>query len=235
MKNEGHKLQMKHIILSLFKGTPKPLEANAKIISSINRDCVDSLIVYLDYIEGDEVSNKQHHGGPNRVLHYYPSEHYVFWKTAYPEIKCSPGEMGENISSTGLNEKNVCIGDVYKIGEVELLVTEPRKPCGIINLQFQLKGMARRVQKESKTGWFFRVLKPGTIHIGDEIELLNRPYPALTIDICVQSLLIKPNEAILHKMVQNPILSTNWKTPAQIYLDKAELTDDRHRLGEENS
>lgn len=232
MKNERVKALMKPSILSLFKGKPKPMEANPKIISSINRDSVDSLSVYLDHIEGDEVSNKQHHGGLNRVVHYYPSEHYAFWKTIYPEIKCAPGEMGENISSTGLDEKNVCIGDVYKIGEVELIVTEPRKPCGVINVQFQLKGMARRVQNESKTGWFFRVLKAGTIRLGDEIELLSRPYPILTIDLCVQSLLITPNEAVLQQMVLNPILSTNWKTPAQVYLDKAVLPDDGHRLGE---
>jgi len=223
---------MKPIVLNLFKGKPKPLKGNPKIISSIDRDSVDSLSVYLDHIEGDEVRNKQHHGGPNRVVHYYPSEHYLFWKRTYPEIKCAPGEMGENISSSGLDEKNVCIGDVYKIGEVELLVTEPRKPCGTINVQFQVKGLARRVQSESKTGWFFRVLKAGTIHLGDEIELLNRPYPALTIDACVQSLLIAPNKVVLQQMVLNPILSTNWKTPAQTYLDKAELPDDGHRLGE---
>lgn len=224
--------KMKNKILGLFRGTPRPLESRPELLSAFSRQSVDLLKVHLDFIEGDEVANKIHHGGTNRVLHYYPSEHYSFWKKLYPDLNGHPGSMGENISSSGLDEKNVCIGDIFRIGEVEAIVTEPRKPCGTINLHFQVKGLARKVQEEMKTGWFFKIIKPGIINAGDEIELLSRQFPELTIETCIRALLIHPDESILNKMINNPVLSENWKKPARNYLEKHEIPDDRARLGD---
>lgn len=223
---------MKSKISGLFRGTPQSLKYRPQLLSAINRQSVESLNVHSEFIEGDEVANKIHHGGINRVLHYYPPEHYAFWHKLYPDMQGYPGSMGENISSSGFTEKNVCIGDIFRIGEVEGVVTEPRKPCGTINLQFQVKGLARKVQDEMKTGWFYKIIKPGIIKIGDEIELISRQYSDLTIEACIKALLVEPDELILRKMIINPILSDNWKKPARIYLETHEFPDDRPRLGE---
>ena len=219
-------------ILHLFKGAPAPLKSNQKIITAINRTEVDILNVYKDSIEGDEVYNKIHHGGLQRVIHHYPLEHYIFWKNLFPGTHFSPGLMGENISTAGLTEENVCIGDTYRIGSTLCVVSEPRKPCATINHQFQITGFARKVQSEAKTGWFYKIFQEGIIRSGDEIILEERLYPELTIKECVQALLVHPDRVILEMMGQNPALSNNWRIPAREFLKSGTLPDDRGRLGE---
>lgn len=219
-------------IMHVLRGTPAPLNHDSAVITAINRHKVLALRVFLDHIEGDEVANKIHHGGPQRVLHQYPNEHYAFWETLYPETRFEPGSMGENLCATSMTEKDVCIGDVYKIGEVVCIVTEPRKPCATINQKYKVKGLARKVQDESRTGWFYRIQQEGTIRPGDSIELQERPFPKLTVETCIQALLVKPDRSMLELLVHNPVLSENWKNPARVFLNTGVLPDDRPRLGE---
>lgn len=216
----------------LFKGRPSPLPHNTDVVSAINRAAVPDLNVFHDHIEGDEVFNKIHHGGLHRVIHYYPSEHYKYWNKQYPGNSFLPGSMGENISATGMTEKDVCIGDIFQIGEVLCTVTEPRKPCATINHKFQIRSLAKEVQITSRTGWFYKVLVPGIIKINNEIILKDRPYPELSLEKCIQALLISPNRELLEIMAHNESLSENWRRPAREYLNTGLLPDDRKRLGD---
>ncbi len=216
----------------LFKGRPSPLPQNASIISSINRTATQELNIFVDHIEGDDVFNKLHHGGPRRVIHYYPQEHYEYWRNQFPEAPFLAGSMGENVSALGLTEQNVCIGDVYQIGEVLCSVTEPRKPCATINQHFQINSLARLVQETTRTGWFFKIIKPGKIRVGDEILLKDRPYPELNLESCVLALLVNLDRRVLESMVQNEALSDNWRRPAREFLNTGLRPDDRKRLGE---
>ena len=140
--------------------------------------------------------------------------------------------MGENVSALGLTEQNVCIGDVYQIGEVLCSVTEPRKPCATINHHFQINSLARLVQETTRTGWFFKIIKPGKIRVGDEILLKDRPYPELNLESCVLALLVNLDRRVLESMVQNEALSDNWRRPAREFLNTGLRPDDRKRLGE---
>lgn len=218
-------------ITKLFIGTPSSLPSS-QIISSINRKEVEELIVHTDRIENDEVFNKVHHGGVQRVVHHYPLEHYQYFQHNYPNHNFRPGLMGENVSTAGLLEKDVCIGDVYQVGNVRLVVTEPRKPCATINHQFSIPGLARQVQNTSRTGWFYKVLTPGLLKTNDLLSLIERPYPKLTIELCVQALLVNPNREILELIVNNPTISENWKKTAAVFLVTGKMPDDRPRLGE---
>jgi len=218
-------------ITKLFIGTPKTLPFS-QIVSSINRNEVEELIVHTDRIENDEVFNKLHHGGLQRVVHHYPLEHYQYFQNNYSNHNFRPGLMGENIATTGMLEKNVCIGDVYEVSNVRLVVTEPRKPCATINHQFSIPGLARQVQNTSRTGWFYKVLSPGIIKTNNLLTLIERPYPKLTVDLCVQALLVNPDREILKLIVNNPAISANWKKPAADFLATGKMPDDRPRLGE---
>lgn len=215
----------------LFFGTPKSLQ-NSNAVTSICRESCDRLLVHLDRIEGDQVANAIHHGGLNRVLHYYPLEHYRFLSQFYKSKELVPGSLGENLSAEGFTENDICIGDVFQIGQVKGVVTEPRKPCYTIDLRFGIKGLARKIQDECVTGWFYRILEPGIIQRGDSVALIHRDYPELTLEKCIRALLIQPDSEILKLMVTNPILSENWKKPAQEILESGRLTDDRERLGD---
>lgn len=127
----------------------------------------------------DEQGDLRVHGGIEKAIHIYPSEHYVEWQkelvgnTALQMI----GAFGENISSSGLNENTICLNDKIKIGSTLLEVSQGRMPCWKLNVKFQQHDMALRLQETLRTGWYFRVLEEGDIGCGDEIFLCERPYP----------------------------------------------------------
>jgi len=144
-------------------------------------------------------------GGPDRVLLQYCSQHYDSWKRELPasEDLLGPGGFGENLVARYANERNICIGDVIQIGNVLAQVTIPRQPCYKLNHRFQVKDMARKAQESSRTGWFYRILREGTIQAGDEMMLRERPNPEWTV-ARVQYYLYHDmrNEAAMKELVQ---------------------------------
>lgn len=204
---------MKAKVKFLFTGKPKQFKKPG-LESSINRAQKNEIIVNTSSIDGDEVSNKKYHGGENRVLHFYPSEHYTYFENKYQKGIFTPGSIGENITTELLSEENVNIGDIYQIGPVKCQITEPRFPCGIIDLQYDVKGMHKECLFDRRLGWFAKVLQEGNITSGEEIYLLERPYQDLSLDNCIKALNEEGFENILKEMLVNPILSESWKNKA---------------------
>ncbi|KAI0393260.1 PK beta-barrel-protein domain-containing protein-like protein [Xylariaceae sp. FL0594] len=126
------------------------------------------------------------HGGIDKAIHGYCSSHYAQWAREYPEASARfvPGAFGENLVTARMNERNVCIGDIMSVGDdgVLLQVSLPRQPCFKLNHRFQLKNFAPNTYKKSRTGWYYRVLRTGTIQAGNEIRLVERRYPQWTIE-----------------------------------------------------
>ncbi|MCS0025644.1 MOSC domain-containing protein [Vibrio diabolicus] len=127
----------------------------------------------------DEQGDPRFHGGIQKALHIYPSEHYPIWQQELGEITIfqSAGGFGENISSEGVTESTICLKDKIHIGSTLLEVSQGRMPCWKLNVRFDQHDMARRLQDTLRTGWYFRVLEEGDIGAGDEIILCERPYP----------------------------------------------------------
>ncbi|MCS0435661.1 MOSC domain-containing protein [Vibrio diabolicus] len=127
----------------------------------------------------DEQGDPRFHGGIQKALHIYPSEHYPIWQQELGErtIFQSAGGFGENISSEGVTESTVCLKDKIRIGSTLLEVSQGRMPCWKLNVRFDQHDMARRLQDTLRTGWYFRVLEEGDIGAGDKIILCERPYP----------------------------------------------------------
>ncbi|EPW6429997.1 MOSC domain-containing protein [Vibrio parahaemolyticus] len=127
----------------------------------------------------DEQGDPRFHGGIQKALHIYPSEHYPIWQQELGErtIFQSAGGFGENISSEGVTESTICLKDKIRIGSTLLEVSQGRMPCWKLNVRFDQYDMARRLQDTLRTGWYFRVLEEGDIGAGDEIILCERPYP----------------------------------------------------------
>ncbi|CEL03570.1 hypothetical protein ASPCAL04723 [Aspergillus calidoustus] len=133
--------------------------------------------------EGDEHAFELG-GGPEKALLQYSTLHYQQWKKELPQSDglFVPGAFGENLVATYANERNMCIGDVVRIGgQVIAQVTGPRQPCYKLNLRFQAEHMPTGSQELFRTGWFYRILEEGTIQAGDEIVLLERPNPEWTV------------------------------------------------------
>ncbi|MCS0364195.1 MOSC domain-containing protein [Vibrio diabolicus] len=127
----------------------------------------------------DEQGDPRFHGGIQKALHIYPSEHYPIWQQQLGKrtIFQSAGGFGENISSEGVTESTICLKDKIRIGSTLLEVSQGRMPCWKLNVRFDQHDMARRLQDTLRTGWYFRVLEEGDIGAGDEIILCERPYP----------------------------------------------------------
>ncbi|MDW2146096.1 MOSC domain-containing protein [Vibrio sp. 378] len=127
----------------------------------------------------DEQGDPRFHGGIQKALHIYPSEHYPIWQQELGErtIFQSAGSFGENISSKGVTESTICLKDKIRIGSTLLEVSQGRMPCWKLNVRFDQHDMARRLQDTLRTGWYFRVLEEGDIGAGDEVILCERPYP----------------------------------------------------------
>lgn len=134
-------------------------------------------------LEGDEQADLRYHGGPEKALHQFPAEHYALLAQEWPQCASllGPGVLGENISTRGMTEHDVCIGDVFGMGEARIQLSQPRSPCWKIDRRLKVDGASRFVEAAGVTGWYYRVLDEGRLCAGDEIVLLERPNPWLTL------------------------------------------------------
>jgi MOSC domain-containing protein YiiM len=125
-------------------------------------------------LDGDRQADLTVHGGPDKAVYAYPSEHYEFWRAELPELEFSFAAFGENLTTEGLSEAGVNVGDRFRVGAAELQVTQPRMPCYKLGLRFGRSDMVKRFMQSGRTGFYFRVLREGEVGAGDEIELLGR-------------------------------------------------------------
>ena len=183
-------------------------------------------------LEGDEQGDPKVHGGPDKAVHQYAQEHYAPWRTelgALP-VLAAPGAFGENIASTGMTEHSLCLGDQVRAGSVLLEVSQSRQPCWKLNDRFGLPNMARRVQDSGRTGWYYRVLQPGSVQAGDALVLVARPFPEWTLARTIDVLYHQPfDAAVLHALAALP-LTPSWQRLVQGRLARAGVEDWQARL-----
>ncbi|KAH8130038.1 hypothetical protein FP744_10008926 [Trichoderma asperellum] len=176
-------------------------------------------------LEGDE-HDPTFHGGLDKAILGYCSSHYPSWQESYPDRidKFVPGGFGENFVTAHMNERNVCIGDVISVGlEVILQVSLPRQPCFKLNHRFSLKNFAPETYKTSRTGWYYRVLREGTVNAGDELKLVERKWPEWTIER-VQEYLhrVTDNDEMNEKLAEVEALGNEARKQFQRRVAKAQ-------------
>jgi MOSC domain-containing protein YiiM len=125
-------------------------------------------------LDGDRQSDLSVHGGPDKAVYAYPSEHYEYWRGELPEMELPWGMFGENLTTEGLSEETVQIGDRFRVGAAELTVTQPRMPCYKLGIKFQRADILKRFLASGRTGFYFSVQSEGEIGAGDSLELIER-------------------------------------------------------------
>ncbi len=204
-------------ILSLHVGRIQPLGREA-LPSGIHKQAVQGpLRVTRLGLAGDAQADRLHHGGPEKALHHYPSEHYARWRSELPQRaeRFVPGGFGENLSTCGLLEAEVCLGDVWRLGSALLQVSQARQPCRRLNLRFDLPDMVERVLASGRSGWYYRVLQEGEVAPEDGFFLVRRPHPDWPLDRLVRVLFSSSaSRRDLAELAGLPSLSRNWRERA---------------------
>ncbi|CVL06225.1 related to phthalate 4,5-dioxygenase oxygenase reductase subunit [Fusarium mangiferae] len=172
------------ILLQVRAGRVKKGALGGEITSAIYKQGHDGpIFCSATGVLGDEHASNRH-GGTERAVHQYNPDHYPDWRAENPPEPdlYDVGAYGENLVTTNMNDDNVCIGDIYKLGDDVLLeISEPRHPCFKLNSRFKWPRALKRTIRTGRAGWNMRVLKTGDICKGDTISLLERPYPKWSV------------------------------------------------------
>lgn len=180
----------------------------------------------------DEQGDPRFHGGIQKALHIYPSEHYSVWQQEIGDkaIFKSVGAFGENLSSNGVTEESICLKDKVRIGSTLLEVSQGRMPCWKLNVRFDQNDMAKRVQDTLRTGWYFRVLEQGDIGAGDEIILVERPYPDWPLSRIMGAVFTGSLDTQeLNQLAQLPLVES-WGALIERRLETGEVEEWQRRL-----
>jgi ferredoxin-NADP reductase/MOSC domain-containing protein YiiM len=163
-------------------------------------------------IDGDGQGDLAGHGGEQRAVMVYQTESYDFWRDYLGRDDLQPGQFGENFTVSGLDDRSVCIGDRYRIGEAEFEVTQPRVTCFRVGMRLGVPEMPNLLVSQHRPGFYFRVITEGLVRAGDDIALTRRGRNELSI-ADVDALLYLPNRDmdLLRKAVDVPALSPGWQ------------------------
>ncbi|USH04688.1 MOSC domain-containing protein [Grimontia kaedaensis] len=183
-------------------------------------------------LQGDECASDKHHGGVERALHQYPSEHYDFWRTKFGDkADWHPAGMGENISTERMTEDDVCIGDKYQWGKAVIQVSQPRSPCYKLNKRWDVETFSEVMQETAKCGWLYRVITPGFVSAAESLILIERAENALTIKQTCDYYFGDPlNPEGLRLIAAQEGLSASWTRTVHKRMETQQVEDWTPRL-----
>jgi MOSC domain-containing protein YiiM len=164
-------------------------------------------------IDGDRQADLTVHGGPSKAVYVYPSEHYHFWRRELGDDALSPGGFGENLTTEGLLEKELNIGDRFCAGSVELVVTEPRLPCYKLGVRFNRDDMVKRFLRSRRTGFYCAVGQEGELGAADTITFLGRDPGGVTVaDITRLYAFDKQDLGAIRRAAELKALPESWRS-----------------------
>jgi MOSC domain-containing protein YiiM len=174
-------------------------------------------------LDGDRQSDLSVHGGPDKAVYGYPSEHYEFWKSEFPDMDLPWGMFGENFTTEGMFESDLDIGDKFKVGTATVMVTQPRLPCYKLGIKFGRTDILRRFLQSGRTGFYFSVVNEGEVGVGDELELLEKNSQSVKLsDITRLYVSAKHDVALLKRAIGVEALPESWRRYFQERLEKLE-------------
>ena len=204
------------------------LSVHAGRIAPLGPDGVPSAFVKLPVagpvkvgpagLEGDAQADLRVHGGPEKAVYAYAATRYAEWTADFPELaaKFVPGGFGENLTIDGVDEDGLCVGDVHGIGSVRLQVCQPRQPCFKLALRFENNRLPKAMVRNGRSGWYYRVLSPGTLRAGDAVQLLERPLPDFPFNELLDFLYTRGlDDDFLERVASTDLLPSNLRRHAQ--------------------
>jgi MOSC domain-containing protein YiiM len=200
-------------MVKIFLGGIRPLPPENRPTGIFKTERLEPAWLGREGLAGDAQADRRVHGGPDKALHQYAISNYARLAAAFPEAAplLVPGSIGENLAVPGWDEATVCAGDVFRLGDARIQVSQPRSPCWKIDHRYGVDGMARLIDEQGLTGWYFRVLEEGAVGPGCAFELLERPAPAVTLArlwSCYKA--ARPAADELETLATTPGLTASW-------------------------
>lgn len=170
-------------LLSVNLGLPRPIDTpNGSVLTGIYKTPTENRVQVLrHHLDGDGQADLSAHGGENKAVYGYPHEHYATWASELERDDFTPGQFGENLTTEGLLETEVRIGDVFRVGSAVLQVSQPRSPCFKLGIRMKDPTFVRTFLQSGRPGFYFRVLEQGALQAGDSLERIERGETDLTV------------------------------------------------------
>lgn len=208
-------------VLSVQAGRVAPLGPAGVPSAFVKSAVTGAMRVEALGLVGDEQADLTVHGGPEKAVYAYAAAHYATWSAEYPQhaARFVPGGLGENLTIAGLDESDLCIGDVHAIGSVRLQVCQPRQPCFKFALRFGDKHLPKAMVRNGRSGWYYRVLEPGWLVAGDAVKIVERPNPAFGFNrLLALMYAAEATRSELEAMAQMQGLASEWREAAKARL-----------------
>jgi MOSC domain-containing protein YiiM len=210
-------------LISVNVGLPRLVLHNGQPVSTgIFKEPVAGRVMLRTLnLDGDRQADLSVHGGPTKAVYGYPSEHYDFWKRELPEMNLPWGMFGENLTTEGLLETELNIGDKLRLGTARIMVTEPRMPCYKLGLKFGRADIIKRFMQSERSGFYFAVLEQGEVGAGDQFELIEQDNHGVRVsDITRLYARDKENVSLLQRAIQVEALPEGWRSYFQNQLER---------------
>jgi MOSC domain-containing protein YiiM len=175
-------------IVSLNTGQPRRIVVvsaageQAVVMTSIFKSPVEGRVALRGYnLEGDRQADLTVHGGPNKAVYAYASEHYPYWRNELPGMELPYGMFGENLTTEGWSEESVKIGDRFRVGTAVLQVAQPRMPCAKLGIRFNRPDIVKRFWQSGLSGIYFSVVEEGEMGAGDAMERIEKAQDSVSV------------------------------------------------------
>jgi MOSC domain-containing protein YiiM len=170
-------------ILSVNVGLPREVQSGGKTVltSIFKAPAAGRVAIRGNNLAGDQQSDLTVHGGRFKAVYAYPSEHYDYWKAQLPAVELPWGSFGENLTTEGVLEDALHVGDRVRAGSAELVVSQPRMPCFKLGIRFGSAAMVKRFLQSGRTGFYFAVAVEGDVAAGDALTVIGRDPAAVSI------------------------------------------------------
>ena len=211
-------------VVSVNAGLPREVVWKGRAVrTGIFKDPVEGRVaVRALNLDSDRQADLTVHGGVSKAVYVYPSEHYAYWREELPGVELPWGMFGENLTTEGLLEGAVGIGDRFRIGSAQVVVTEPRMPCYKLGLRFRRDDVIKRFLASRRTGFYLAVLNEGEVEAGDRVERLSRDPHGVTVADITHLYTRKPHDVgLLQRAMSVEALPESWRTYFQDWVKKA--------------
>ncbi len=201
-------------IISVNVGLPREVYWKGKRVSiGIFKEPVAGRVVARRLnLDGDRQADLTVHGGAEKAIYAYPAEHYDYWRQELPGMALPWGMFGENLTTWGLLEDAVNVGDRFRVGAALLQATQPRLPCYKLGLKFGREDMVRRFLNGERYGWYFAVVEEGEVGASDTIERIHRnPHDITVADVARLYLHERHNIALMQRAIEHEGLPVGWR------------------------